>query len=338
MFKILISLFLAFFSTLAIGSEDNSETTTFRETVFEIDATLKAQHYNPTELQGIPYQKILSEMKALAGTAKSQKEFIDGFREIWRDGPFSHVQLSEAGQSAEELSNYFDTLRVGGGGAVLFWRKDIAVLTINTMMGLDTIEEIDAAYKSIASKRAEALIIDLRKNEGGAFAVRPMISHLIKEPFDAGSFVAQPWNRKHQSPPTKAELQAIKPWSGWSVTKFWEDVQTEEVLRVHFKPSGDTFMGPVYILTSSYTASAAELATDALKGIGRATLVGERTAGEMLSQKPYDIAGGFHLFLPIADYYSIQNGRIEGNGVAPHVAVTSGNAMDVALNLIAKRQ
>ncbi len=334
MFKIFTSLFLVFISTSAISAKDNSQSTTFKETVYEIDATLKAQHYNPKELQGSAYQKVLSEMKVLAGTATSQKEFIDGFRIIWSDGPFSHVQLSKAGQSAEALSTYFDTLRIGGGGAVLTWKQDTAVLTINTMMGLDTIEEIDAAYKTIASKGANALIIDLRNNEGGAFAIRPMVSHLIAEPFDAGSFVAQRWNIKHQKAPTKAELQAIKPWAGWSVKKFWADVQTEEAIRVQFKPSGDTFNGPVYILTSSRTASAAELATDALKSIGRATIVGEKTKGEMLSQKPYDIQGNLHLFVPIADYYSIQNGRIEGIGVSVDVAVPSDQAMAKVLKMI----
>ena len=51
----------------------------------------------------------------------------------------------------------------------------------------------------------------------------------------------------------------------------------------------------------------------------------------MLSQKMYDVPGGFHLGLPIADYYSIVSGRIEGQGIPPDIEVDAASAMDVAL-------
>jgi C-terminal processing protease CtpA/Prc len=87
----------------------------------------------------------------------------------------------------------------------------------------------------------------------------------------------------------------------------------------------------VYVLTSERTASAAELATDALKGANRAIIIGENTAGEMLSQKIYDIPGGLQLSLPIADYYSAVNGRIEGVGIKPDIETDAADALDVAL-------
>ncbi|MBK7902596.1 MAG: hypothetical protein IPJ97_06240 [Proteobacteria bacterium] len=49
---------------------------------------------------------------------------------------------------------------------------------------------------------------------------------------------------------------------------------------------------------------------------GRAVVVGEQTAGQMLSQKPYDLTEGLQLYLPIADYVSIRAGRIEGGPLA----------------------
>jgi hypothetical protein len=55
------------------------------------------------------------------------------------------------------------------------------------------------------------------------------------------------------------------------------------------------------------------------------------SAGQMLSQKIYDLPGGFHLSLPIADYYSTNHGRIEGFGVKPDIEVDAANALSVAL-------
>ena len=296
-----------------------------------IDKTMRAYHYNPAELEAGDYQRVSSAVMALARVAQSDEQFLHGFREIWQDGPFSHVVLNKARQSADDLADYLDTLRIGGGGAMLSWRGDVAILTVNTMMGLDTIEEIDAAYEAIASKQASALIIDLRENGGGAFAILPLVSHLLSEPVDVGSFVSQPWNAVHKRNPGKMDVESVMPWEGWSIKAFWADVQNDAITRIRFSPAEPVYGGPVIVLTSGRTASAAELATDALKSVNRAIIIGEKTAGEMLSQKMYDLPGGFQLSLPIADYYSIVNGRIEGVGIRPDLAVDAAEALDVAL-------
>ena len=304
------------------------------QTAISIEETMLANHYNPRELEGAAYKDIILAVRSLAKTTSDKKVFIDGFKAIWREGPFSHVQLSTARGTADTLAEYLDTMQFGGGGAILSWQGDVAILTVSTMMGQDTIKEIEAAYVSIASADPKTLIIDLRNNEGGAFAIRPLIEHIANEPFDAGGFVAQNWNKLNDHAPGNADLAKIKPWTGWSVRAFWDDVQNTSLVKVHFKPQKPSFAGPVYVLTSSRTASAAELAADALKASGRATIVGELTAGKMLSQKPFDIVGGLQLYLPIADYYSVENGRIEGAGVAPHIAVEAHKALDTALALI----
>ena len=316
---------------LSNAEESTHPKTDYAEVVAAINETMRAYHYNPAELNSPEYRKVEAAVTALAGTASSDEAFLEGFSAIWSDGPFSHVTLNVAQQSADELADYLDTIRIGGGGALLSWRGDVAVLTVNTMMGMDTIEEIDAAYVEIAERETSALIIDLRENGGGAFAVRPLVSHLLTETFDAGSFVSQPWNAVHKREPSRADLEAIDSWDGWSIKTFWDDVQTDPVTRISFSPVEPRFDGPVYVLTSKWTASAAELATDALKSSNRATIIGEKTAGEMLSQKIYDVPGGFHLSLPIADYYSVVNGRIEGVGIQPDIETDAVDALEVAL-------
>ncbi|MDH3550488.1 MAG: S41 family peptidase [Gammaproteobacteria bacterium] len=316
------------------ADERISPKTNYIELAAAINATMRTYHYNPEELDTPEYLRIEEAISALGRSVTSDEEFTEGFREIWSNGPFSHVTINEAQQSADDLADYLDTMRIGGGGASLGWQGDVAILTVNTMMGLDTIEEIDAAYAAIAERNASGLIIDLRENGGGAFAVRPLVSHLLTEAFDAGGFVSQPWNTSHGREPNKADLEAVEPWEGWSVRTFWADVQTNAITRISFSPAQPVFDGPVYILTSKHTASAAELATDALRVADRVTIIGERTAGEMLSQTIFDIPGGFHLSLPIADYYSVVNGRIEGVGIEPDIEVEAAHALDTALEIL----
>jgi carboxyl-terminal processing protease len=331
--KILAFAIIAFnIAGLSHAEELVSPNTNYPEVVAAINETMRAYHYNPAELDTPEYRQFEAAITALAKVATSDDAFMQGFREIWENGPFSHVEIHPAQQSASDLADYLDTMRIGGGGALLAWQGDVAVLTVSTMMGLDTIEEIDAAYVEIAERETSALIIDLRENGGGAFAILPLVSHLLAKPFDAGSFVSQPWNAVHELGPSRANLEAVEPWDGWSIKAFWTDVQTDPVTRITFLPAEPVFDGPVYVLTSKRTASAAELATDALKAADRAIIIGENTAGEMLSQKIYDIPGGFHLSLPIADYYSVVNGRIEDVGIKPHIETDAADALDVALN------
>lgn len=299
-----------------------------------INATMRMYHYDPEELDTPEYLRIENAISTLGKSVTSDEQFIEGFREIWSDGPFSHVTISDARQSADDLAEYLDTLRIGGGGATLRWQGDVAILTVNTMMGLDTIEEIGVAYAAIAERSASGLVIDLRENSGGAFAVLPLVSHLVNEPFDAGVFISQLWNSAHDHKPKKADIEVVDPWQGWSVRTFWANVQTSPITRISFSPVEPVFDGPVYILTSKHTASAAELATDALRVAERVTIIGERTAGEMLSQTIFDIPGGFHLGLPIADYYSVANGRLEGVGIEPDIAVQAAHALDAALEML----
>jgi len=305
--------------------------TDYSEVVAAINETMRAYHYNPAELDTPEYRRVEAAVTELGDVATSDEKFMKGFREIWENAPFSHVEINVAKQTAEDLADYLDTMRIGGGGALLAWRGDAAVLTVNTMMGLDTIEEIDAAYAEIAERETSALIIDLRENGGGAFAVRPLVSHLVSKPFDAGSFISRPWNALHDREPSRADMEAVDPWEGWSIKAFWADVQTDPVTRISFSPAEPVFDGPVYVLTSKRTASAAELATDALRSANRAIIIGENTAGEMLSQKIFDIPGGFQLSLPVADYYSAVNGRIEGVGIKPDIEADAADAFDFAL-------
>ncbi len=305
----------------------------FRETAEAINNTIRANHYRRAELDSDAYRRIERDTIALGEKAASADEFMGGFKAIWRNGPFSHVALQKATESAAERHARLDTQLSGDDAVTLRWKGTTAILTITTMSGADTIEAIDRAYDEIVTRKAERLIIDLRRNGGGAFAVVPLVGHLIDEPIDAGVFVVGSWYADHQTPPGPADFSSGKPWRGYSVRAFQADVMTRPLTSYRIDPMEPRFGGSVVVLISARSISAAEIAADALKATGRAKIIGEKTPGVVLSSKVFDIPGGFHLRVPIADYYSIKNGRLEGTGVTPDVSVASDQALDVALEL-----
>lgn len=303
----------------------------FTATVDAIEATMAAHHYDPAALETSAYRHIQRQAYELAETAQSALAFTEGYNRLWSDGPFSHVQLSVARGGADDMAAFLDQMNAGPNAVQLRFDRDIAILTVHTMMGRDTITAIEKAYSDIAGRGPKALVIDLRTNQGGAFAVLPLVSHLIGQSQTMGAFVGRPWTDAHTSLPTQAEMHSVLPWRGWSIRAFWQDVTTQPLVRLQFDPSAPHFGGPVYVLASRKTASAAELAIDALRSAERITLVGETTAGALLSQKMFDVTGGFHLSLPIAGYVSAKHGVIEGKGLAPDIAVPAEQALEAAL-------
>lgn len=325
-------------TTLAYTAEkevsDKLAVSQFTQAADEIEQLLQANIYDPKVLLSSAYKNLQAEIHALSIQAKSESEFIDGFNLLWKNGPFSHVKLVKSPQNAKQMASYFDNMNVGGKGAYLTFQQDIAVLTVNTMIGQDTINQIDEAYQQISKQKPDNLIIDLRNNQGGAFAVVPLVGHLLSQGLDAGVFLSHKYLVNQSEAPSAPDIDKISPWQGWSISSFWQDAEINPITRIRFEPIPPLFAGAVYVLVSHKTASAAEMAAHAMQASGRAILVGEQTAGAMLSQKPYDLTNGWVLFLPFADYVAGQYGRIEGKGLQPDVASQAEQALDCALTLI----
>ena len=299
----------------------------------DFDTVVAARLFSPDDLQQEAYLTFRAELGRVADVATDDLDLLFGFRWLWQNDPFSHFQFKRSAQSAAEMFAFFDNYRVGFEAATVEFADDVAVLTVRTMMGADTIEQIDAAFERIAEEDPAALIIDLRGNGGGAFAVKPLVEHVIDEPVDAGFFISQVWSRNHDTAPSADEVLETMPWEGWSIIAFWRVVQESDIVRLRFTPKTPNFDGPVFVLLDERSASATELAADAFRSSGVTTLVGRRSAGEMLSQSMFDVRDGFMVSLPVADYYSIAHGRIEGAGVPVDIEADPDQALAVAKEL-----
>ncbi len=185
------------------------------------DDVVASKIFAPGDLDAAGYQEFRATMGRIAAVATDDLDILFGFHLAWDNDPFSHFQLRRSRRTAEQMFTFFDSYRVGFEAATVDIEGGTATLTVRTMMGADTIEQIEAAYDAIAAAHVDHLIIDLRQNSGGAFAVKPLVEHVIDEPLDAGFFLSQVWNRDHKSPPTNEEALAAPLWSGWSIISFW---------------------------------------------------------------------------------------------------------------------
>ena len=78
--------------------------------------------------------------------------------------------------------------------------------------------------------------------------------------------------------------------------------------------------GRIVLLVDRHTASAAEMVTIFAKENKLATIVGEKTAGRLLSATSVKVGHGFQLAFPTGAYYTWYGTALEGSPIEPDVA------------------
>ncbi|HLU25086.1 MAG TPA: S41 family peptidase [Longimicrobiales bacterium] len=194
---------------------------------------------------------------------------------------------------------------------------------------------VDSAFSRIAADGVTTLVIDLRGVPGGDLSEMAVAAHLLSEPVPAGTFVGRRWWSTHRSPP-KADDTALPVLASddYDVGAFFHALRTHGAFTGRVEPRAPVFGGRVFVLVNRATSSAAEALAHLLASTGRATIIGERTAGAMLSPAEIPLGDGWTLLLPTTDFYTPEGRRLEGRGVEPHVASPSARALEVALRMV----
>jgi hypothetical protein len=199
----------------------------------------------------------------------------------------------------------------------------IGYIRFTAFMGTD--EEVAAVRKWLAENaNAKTLIFDLRNHHGGGldeqdaifsylFAkTTPLVKMAVaKDLFDRGD----------------------SPLASGPTLKF--EAQGDKMVATHTAiPGADTPLrtAKVYLLVSNKSGSAAEHFALALKSSGRATLIGEATAGANHFGGGQPLNEHFGVWMPVGRTYDIKTGKDwEGDGVAPDIAADPRQALVVAL-------
>jgi tetratricopeptide (TPR) repeat protein len=164
-------------------------------------------------------------------------------------------------------------------------------------------EIVDGAMDFLSS--ADAVIIDLRNNPGGAGESLPYLcSFFLPFPTQLTSYYSR-------------EDDFLK--------EFWT------LEGVEGGPLSDV---PLFLLTSPRTFSASEMLAYDMKVLGRATLIGERTGGGANSVDLYPVGSDFEIYISTSRAVNpVTGSNWEGVGVIPHVSVPADQALDTAVEL-----
>jgi C-terminal processing protease CtpA/Prc len=144
----------------------------------------------------------------------------------------------------------------------------IVYVAIDSFGSASAAERFEAELPRI--RGARGLILDLRRNGGGS------TSHANR---------VLGWLTDKPLPGSKWKTRLYRPaFRAWGQPEQWHEGRHDGV-----RPAANPFLGPVVVLTSARTFSAAEDFLVVLEAAGRATLVGERTGGS--TGQPLAIGG-----------------------------------------------
>jgi hypothetical protein len=189
----------------------------------------------------------------------------------------------------------------------------------------DTATLCDRFMREHAS--AKAVIVDCRYNGGGGVVqMNAILPYLFAKPAVLVQMEMVESIAKARGNPF-AEDAFMRPASGAAPgivrTEHYVVPKTDETRLFGVK---------VFYLTSGRTASAAEHLALAFKHTGRATLIGETTAGANHFGGFEPIGGGLAVFLPVGRTIDPATGKDwEGTGIVPDVAVPPMLALQEAL-------
>ena len=206
---------------------------------------------------------------AIAGVKMSKEEIMKRLR-----GPKgTKVNLGIVRQGIKDRLMFTvvrDKIPVKSVDATYMIRPGIGYIRIGNF-GATTYSEFMESLEKLRKEGMESLILDLQENGGGYLKAAVDIAN---EFLQKGDLIVYTEGRK--TPRTDYTADG----------------------------SGDFQKGKIVVLVDGYTASAAEIVTGAIQDQDRGVVVGRRTFGKGLVQRPIDMPDGSMIRLTIAHYYT----------------------------------
>jgi len=299
----------------------------YRSIAAALEKAIRASLFDPRLLDRPEWKRFFEKLPVRFAAARDDLDAIAAFQGLRTDLATSHLEFIRnprlAARSLEEVvageqgAHPEDNLRL------TFPAPQVAFLRV-TKWDRQTAPLNRAFERIVASGGARYLLLDVRGNPGGDATSMEALGHLIGEPMTVGVFLGAPWYRTHPRPPTDEELRAIPLLdTDASPLRLIAGVREGGAVVGKALPRAPTFEGKVYLLLDGGTASASEPLAHALRESGRATLVGERSAGRMLMALPHALPDGWVAVVPEADFFTADGIRLESRGVEPHLKCPS---------------
>lgn len=178
------------------------------------------------------------------------------------------------------------------------------------------IQKFEQEFNKLDLSKIKGMIFDVRENSGGSHKTGDVIiSHIIDNPFKAWFF------KMKVKGPIDVISNPFLRFGAKTISWLFKIEWYKSYNKI--KPcSGKRFFGPVVVLISRYTGSAAEQFVVAIRESKRAKIIGETTSGGT-GDGVFTILPGYGKFKVCIGMGAYINGDVwQGTGIEPDIAVS----------------
>jgi len=189
------------------------------------------------------------------------------------------------------------------------------------MVGVEVANDVLRAIDGLG--KIDSLVIDLRGNTGGGIGALRVMSLLTPGRIPVGFAL----DRRRATSNLDSEKQQFRRFNAipaskkalWPLAlKFAPAILAKTPIVLETEGLGRReFQGNVILLVDRHTASAAEMIVAFARENKLARIVGEKTAGRLLSATSVKVGHGFRLALPTGEYYTWAGSIFEGTPIEP---------------------
>jgi carboxyl-terminal processing protease len=189
------------------------------------------------------------------------------------------------------------------------------------MVGVEVANAISSAVEELGA--VKSLIIDLRGNTGGGVGALRVMSLLTPEKIPVGFAldrrrITKDLDSEKLNFPRFSHIPTSTKALWLLAMRFAPALLAKKPIVLQSEGLGKKpFHGRVVLLVNRHTASAAEMIVAFARENQLATIIGEKTAGRLLSATSVKVGNGFRLALPTGAYYTWKGTILEGDPIVP---------------------
>jgi carboxyl-terminal processing protease len=191
------------------------------------------------------------------------------------------------------------------------------------MLGVDVSNAMSSAVAELGN--IERLIVDLRGNTGGGAGSLRLMSLLTPHQVPVGYAADKRWatrdlSKLRESFPRLGRIPSSTRFLWLLGLRYLPAFIAKSPIVLQSEGLGPKpYDGHIALLVDRHTASAAEMVAVFAKENKLATIIGEKTAGRLLSATSVKVGHGFRLALPTGAYYTWHGTTLEGSPIVPDV-------------------